>query len=167
MTTCVWIRLYIGGDKSGEAFGVYDSSGKNVDQLKKAVKKERSNDLRRCDAAHLAVYKPGTTVPVEEGTKSLPPSAAVPTDTTDENPLVVVAPPPPPQHQVSFFFYYALGFFSFELLLYRISQRLTFILHVRGCLFVTIATRGIVAVGGTRGPEGSEKSSELLGDTIS
>ena len=90
--TSVWIRLYIGQEKSGDPFGIYDFCGKNVDQLKKAVKKECQPKLDYCAANNLAVYPPSTAVPVEEGTESLESWAAVPKDTTGENPLIVVAP---------------------------------------------------------------------------
>jgi hypothetical protein len=85
----VWVQLYIGKDKSGDVFEV--PSGNNIGALKEAVKEKRPNDLANCDAARLEVYNAGGEFPSEDEAP-LRPGKAVPTGTTDENPLRVVAP---------------------------------------------------------------------------
>jgi hypothetical protein len=86
----VWVQLYIGEDKCGDVFDI-DHVPKNISALKKAVYDAMDKDLGHCNAARLVVYNRGTGVP--EG-KEVPlrPGKAVPTGTTDENPLRVVAP---------------------------------------------------------------------------
>jgi hypothetical protein len=86
----VWVQLYIGEVKSGQAFDV-DHVPTNISALKKAVKKERSNGLGHCDAADLAVYKAGTDVPPKEEAP-LRPDKPVPPGSTYDEPLRVVAP---------------------------------------------------------------------------
>jgi Crinkler effector protein N-terminal domain len=86
----VWVQLYIGEEECGGAFKVKTAANGDIDDLKKAVKKERTNDLAHCDAARLAVYSAGTEFPKEED--ELRPGKPVPTDSTDESPLRVVAP---------------------------------------------------------------------------
>ena len=89
----VWVQLYIGKKKSGEdPFQVRVAVNSNINDLKEAVKEKRSNALATCDAADLLVYKLVIVDNKNEKVK-LKPGNAVPTGTTDENPLVVVAPP--------------------------------------------------------------------------
>jgi len=90
-TTSVWIQLYIGGEKNGSVFGIYDFAG-NVDQLRKAVK-EKWPELNETAAARLIVYPAGTSVPVSEGTEPIDPGDNVPRNTNCRNPLIVIAPP--------------------------------------------------------------------------
>ena len=101
----VWVQLYIGNDKSGGAFPIEIASLRKdrIHDLAKAVYEAKDKSLGHCDAADLLVYKAGTDFPAE-GEAPLGPGKAVPTGTTDENPLVVVAPapaphPPPAQKQ--------------------------------------------------------------------
>jgi hypothetical protein len=50
--TDVWIQLYIGQDKSGDAFDV-DHVPTNISALKKAVYQARDKSLGHCNAADL------------------------------------------------------------------------------------------------------------------
>jgi hypothetical protein len=91
-TTSVWIQLYIGGEKNGSVFGIYDFAG-NVDQLREALKKKCQPKLEHCDGNMLTVYPAGTSVPVSEGTEPIDPSDNVPRNTSSRNPLIVIGPP--------------------------------------------------------------------------
>ena len=85
----VWVQLYIGKTKSGEVFSIHPVPN-NVDHLKKQVYQDSDKVLGHCNAQHLVFYNQGTELPTEEA--PLRPGMAVPTGTTDENPLRVVAP---------------------------------------------------------------------------
>jgi hypothetical protein len=87
----VWVQLYIGQEKVGRPFGVYDFRG-NVDQLTEAVKEKCRADLSNVSANKLNVYPPGTEIPILEGAESLNPWDTVQTDTTGKAPLIVIAP---------------------------------------------------------------------------
>jgi hypothetical protein len=87
----IWIQLYVGKDKSGSVFDI-DHVPKNISALKKAVAEERKDDVGSLHYSKLDVYNPGTEIPPKDEAP-LRPGKAVPTGTTDENPLRVVAPP--------------------------------------------------------------------------
>jgi Crinkler effector protein N-terminal domain len=90
----VWVQLYIGNDKSRDAFRVKANRNIIIDDLKTAVYQAKDKSLGHCNAADLAVYKAGTDVPPKEDDK-LDPGDAVSTHTTknsSKHPLRVVAP---------------------------------------------------------------------------
>ena len=83
------VQLYVGEDKSGEVFDV--PRCKNISVLKKAVIRDRADDLGQCHPSKVLVYKPGVKYPGNDNDK-LSPGKPVPNGSTDENPLLVVAP---------------------------------------------------------------------------
>jgi hypothetical protein len=95
-TITVWIQLYLGDVKIGDAFNVKPIP-ENVADLKKAVKEECKPKLDFCGANELKVYAAGTAVPGSAVTEALDPGDSVPTGTTSKTPLIVKAE----QHQQS------------------------------------------------------------------
>jgi hypothetical protein len=84
--------LYIGGEKNGSVFGIYDFAG-NVDQLREAVKEKCKPKLEHRDRNMLTVYPAGTSVENLDKASSLRLSGPVPDATTEDYPLIVIAPP--------------------------------------------------------------------------
>ena len=91
----VWVQLLVGEEKQGQSFCIKPIP-EDVNALKKAVKKERTVSLQRCDAAMLRVFAPGADPKTET---ALDPGDPVPGDTSSKNPLIVVAPKPHQQPQ--------------------------------------------------------------------
>ena len=88
-----WVQVRIEGQES--RYIAIDPAPGYVFALKNAVKDMMAPDLGYCAVDRLRVYQPGTDVPPLGDVEALAPNAAVPSDTTLEEPLIVVAPPPP------------------------------------------------------------------------
>mmetsp|Transcript_27119 Transcript_27119/g.38418 ORF Transcript_27119/g.38418 Transcript_27119/m.38418 type:complete len:384 (+) Transcript_27119:37-1188(+) len=89
-TTNVWVKLYIGDNDPRPTVFKIEPIPKDVNDLRKAIKKEKPNRLKDIDADELDVYPQGTTFPIPSDTDKLNVWDGVPS-TTGPNPLIVVA----------------------------------------------------------------------------
>jgi hypothetical protein len=97
MTIKVWYQLRIGDYLQGDSDAVYLEAGKEIVDLRNAIKEKRTTKLSHCDAADLIVFLAGGDPKKNE---PIDPGDPIPTGTTSKTPLIVVAPaPPPPQQQ--------------------------------------------------------------------
>jgi len=86
----VWVKLYIGDNDPRPTVFKIEPIPKDVNDLRKEIKKEKPNDLKDIDADELDVYPQGTTFPIPSNTDKLNVWDGVPS-TTGPNPLIVVA----------------------------------------------------------------------------
>jgi len=85
----VWVKLYIGDNDPRPTVFKIEPIPKDVNDLRKEIKKEKPNDLKDIDADELDVYPQGTTFHIPSNTNKLYEWDAVPS-TTGPNPLIVV-----------------------------------------------------------------------------
>eukprot|EP00543_Licmophora_paradoxa_P000911 CAMPEP_0202441122 /NCGR_PEP_ID=MMETSP1360-20130828/445_1 /ASSEMBLY_ACC=CAM_ASM_000848 /TAXON_ID=515479 /ORGANISM="Licmophora paradoxa, Strain CCMP2313" /LENGTH=90 /DNA_ID=CAMNT_0049055893 /DNA_START=19 /DNA_END=287 /DNA_ORIENTATION=+ len=84
-TTNVWVKLYLGDNDPRPTVFKIEPIPKDVNDLRKAIKKEKPNRLKDIDADELDVYPQGTTFPIPSNTDKLNVWDGVPS-TTGPNP---------------------------------------------------------------------------------
>ena len=90
----VWVQIYVGGEKSGTEFGIYDETVDTVDELRVAVKEACKPDLDYCSRNKINVYATCTVVPTPESTEPHDLRNKVSDHYKQGNTLIVVALPP-------------------------------------------------------------------------
>jgi hypothetical protein len=89
----VWIQLYLGDQKTGQATKIRCKFDLDIDDFTKLVKAEVPNYLNTVDPIHLVVYPPGTPLDALHDNDRLRCGGPVPGGRTDEQPLVMVIAP--------------------------------------------------------------------------
>jgi HNH endonuclease len=107
MASKVWVQLYVGEAKSGDALRLKIEANQEIEDLKKAAYDAKDKSLGHCNAADLLVYAPDTERPFSEQTSirgdrilkelinelgNKNPQVFIGYD----HPLIAVAPAPPP-----------------------------------------------------------------------